>query len=1469
MTESVAASSTRPARPHRLRGLTIAFALAIVALMAVAISSASAAVNTVNLAQYKRIHRYELPLPPGTVAPAHSLLAEEASGVTYDPANEHLYVVGDGGTSVVEVDKEGHLLSSMTLAPEAGRPSGETFYDTEGIAYIGTPAASSEPELVITEERESKLDLFTYVPDGELHRSGSKTVTIGKPNDNIGIEGVTNDPLNPGHMIAIKESGPERIYSTDINWDATPPTATNFEAEGTGAGEGELFPPADVGTLDFSDIYALANVPGISEAEKENLLVISQESGEVVNISRSGHVNSRLAELAEPSDTISVPDMTNEGVTVDQNGNLYIVDEDGGGSQAHPQMWVYEPQGNNGTPPTAVTLGSQVNSLPESTTGARVKVATVTVTDIDGYGENNLSVTGPDAADFEVDHNGLYLKSGIALNATTKPEYEVTVAVHDPTSSTNPNATSAPYKLTVTSNGGGGTSSAQVAITEVSPWGSGNSSVLADWFELTNVGTTKVELTGWRMIDNHAAGFSGSAPLEGVTSLAPGASAVFVEGTETTANEFKTDWFSSPNSQPAGSQVGWVPDAQGLSTGGDQVNIYDSTGAKVSGVEFGASPTAAPFGTFDNTGALGVGATTDPMISTISAVGTNGAFSANGGTEIGSPGTAPVKSPVAVTEVAPWGSSWPEYEADWFELTNESPVAVNLTGWRMTDSSHMIAQGGALEGVTSLASGESAVFVETPKAPIMEPEAQAKLTAFIQSWFGGTRPGGVQVGGYKGPGLGTGGDAVNISNAEEAHITGVAFGENKGTETATVLTAAETFDNHLGLGGFGAPATITELSVEGEFGARDAHDQIGSPGATETPAPPALPDVKVTEVDPGGNNASYATDWFELTNESTEPISLSGWRASDSADTIEPSESGELTGVTSLPAGASAIFLEDSTKIAAFEAAWYPGGAPSGFLIGAANGMKGLGGSGDQVNVFDSSGEKVTGVAFGSETANATFDNAAGIGDTTTPPPTISTPSVAGTNGAFTNAAGETGSPGTIVNPTPPPPALPEVKITEVDPTGSSAGYAADWFELTNMGTEPATLTGWKIDDDSDSFASGATLEGVTTLAAGETAVFIEKSSAIPAFEAAWWPAGKPAGLKIGSYNGGPGLGSGGDEVNIFEADETPVTGVAVGASTSGVTFDNVAGIGGTGTPRPTVTLKSVAGTDGAFKNAAGEVGSPGAIVNDPELSATAPVFPSQAVGTVGAGQWVTVTNTGIGEAQILDVGIEEANRESAGDFILAADHCSGAVLNPGQSCEVLVRFSPSRENATSSAQLVIASNAVDSPLTLALTATSTGLPAGPKGDTGDTGPAGPKGDTGAKGDTGPKGDTGARGATGPAGPAGPAGKNGKNGKDGVVSFTTSGGNAEARRGGTAHLQFKLKNGTVGSLSGAKLKAGLLSGDGSSTVKVPTLKAHETRKLTVDLKVGRNTSLGRHKVKVELSVGGHTLTQTATVVVSR
>src|ERR1700712_5477939 len=113
MTEFAAASSPLPARPRRLRSLAIALSLTIVALLVVAISSASVAVSEVNLATYKKVGEFELPSPTNATPPTNSLLAQEASAVTYDWDTETLFVAGDGGTSIVQVSKSGALIDSM------------------------------------------------------------------------------------------------------------------------------------------------------------------------------------------------------------------------------------------------------------------------------------------------------------------------------------------------------------------------------------------------------------------------------------------------------------------------------------------------------------------------------------------------------------------------------------------------------------------------------------------------------------------------------------------------------------------------------------------------------------------------------------------------------------------------------------------------------------------------------------------------------------------------------------------------------------------------------------------------------------------------------------------------------------------------------------------------------------------------------------------------------------------------------------------------------------------------------------------------------------------------------------------------------------------------------------------------------------------------------------------------------------
>jgi hypothetical protein len=192
---------------------------------------------------------------------------------------------------------------------------------------------------------------------------------------------------------------------------------------------------------------------------------------------------------------------------------------------------------------------------------------------------------------------------------------------------------------------------AAVVITEVDPSGSSSvaNSYNADWFELTNTGATAVDITGWKMDDNSHA-IANAVALRGVTSIAAGQSVVFAEGladgsTDTTIDaNFESFWFGSnvPSSFVMGNYGGA---GVGLSQTADEVNIYDSTGAEVVGVGFGVTALGV---SLDNLAGIGSATQPDPIISTNSVVGVNGAFASvgtgtgasSGISEVGSPGVA-------------------------------------------------------------------------------------------------------------------------------------------------------------------------------------------------------------------------------------------------------------------------------------------------------------------------------------------------------------------------------------------------------------------------------------------------------------------------------------------------------------------------------------------------------------------------------------------------------------------------------------------------------------------------------------------------------------------------------------------------------------------------------------------------------------------------------------------------------------
>jgi hypothetical protein len=162
---------------------------------------------------------------------------------------------------------------------------------------------------------------------------------------------------------------------------------------------------------------------------------------------------------------------------------------------------------------------------------------------------------------------------------------------------------------------------------------SGNSTLGADWFEVTNIGTAAANIAGWK-VDDNSNSFGSSIALNGVTSIAPGESVIFIESSSgAIANTFRTLWFGA--NPPASLQIGtYTGSGIGLSTGGDALNLYNSTGVLQANVVFGSSPTGPTFATFDN--GVGLNNTT---ISTLSAVGVRGAFTAaNNSAEVGSPG---------------------------------------------------------------------------------------------------------------------------------------------------------------------------------------------------------------------------------------------------------------------------------------------------------------------------------------------------------------------------------------------------------------------------------------------------------------------------------------------------------------------------------------------------------------------------------------------------------------------------------------------------------------------------------------------------------------------------------------------------------------------------------------------------------------------------------------------------------------
>ena len=817
--------------------------------------------TSVNLANYVRIGRHNLPEPTRTAlplgTPVHNFLCQEASAVTYNWDTDTLFITGDGGRAITQVSKTGQLIDTMTLALGSS-PQGTDFYDPEGLTYIGGG------QFVMSEERDRQLVKFTYVAGTTLSRSGAQTVKIGTFVDNTGTEGLSWDPQTGG-FICLKELTPIGIFQTGVDFAAG--TATNGSP--TTVNSTNLFDPALLGMTDTADIFALSNLSSTNgQPQAGNLIVLGQEDARIVNVDRSGVITSTLNISGDPGNPLTPAGQQHEGVTMDRAGILYVVNENGGGSIDYPQLWVYAPATQPNAAPTAVIVDNATTTLPESSsTASRVKLGDIIVTD-DGLGTNTLSLSGADAASFELTGTEFFLKAGVALDFETKSSYAVTVNADDTTIGSTPDI-SVNFTLTVGDVEPEAPPAPVIIISEVAPWASGSSAVGADWFEITNVTSNTINIAGWK-IDDNSATFGSAATLNGVTTLAAGESAIFIETTDLPAKDalFRSTWALAAS--PTGPQIGSYSGSGGLGTTGDAVNIYNAAGTLMASVTFGASDAVSPFQTFDNT--RGLNATT---ISQLSAVGTNGAIASSNVAEVGSPGFA-APSAVRITEVAAWGSGNGNYLADWFEVTNTGARAVDITGWKIDDSSESPAAALSLTGITSIAPGESVIFLETA-TPL------TTLATFRSTWFSTTPPPTLQVGSYTGTGAGlsTGGDAVVLYDANNVRQAKVFFA---GSPLATPFA---TFDNSVGADNVSL-ATLSVVGTNGAFVALTDSDEIGSPCTTVSAAQNdttiIVSDASIAEGNSGATTLSFTVTRSDRNGAFTVDFATSSGTATSGSD---------------------------------------------------------------------------------------------------------------------------------------------------------------------------------------------------------------------------------------------------------------------------------------------------------------------------------------------------------------------------------------------------------------------------------------------------------------------------------------------------------------------------------------------------------------------------------------------------------
>ncbi|MBL8794091.1 MAG: cadherin domain-containing protein, partial [Planctomycetia bacterium] len=181
------------------------------------------------------------------------------------------------------------------------------------------------------------------------------------------------------------------------------------------------------------------SIAGVAVADVDGdalTISLSVGSGQLTLGGQSGAVLSRTGSAAVLNNLLAGLTFT---PATDFSGQTTVSISLSDGSATTPGSFTIDVQAINDAP--TVLLQNTVRHLSETAdTSSRIKVADVVVAD-DGLGSNALSLSGADAASFELDGGVLYLRQGVSLDLGSQTQLTVTVAVDDTTVGGTPDAT--------------------------------------------------------------------------------------------------------------------------------------------------------------------------------------------------------------------------------------------------------------------------------------------------------------------------------------------------------------------------------------------------------------------------------------------------------------------------------------------------------------------------------------------------------------------------------------------------------------------------------------------------------------------------------------------------------------------------------------------------------------------------------------------------------------------------------------------------------------------------------------------------------------------------------------------------------------------------------------------------------------------------------------------------------------------